>query len=248
MTSRQPEGEVSNSASELAYKVLLGGIADGTYPPGTWVREPAVMAATGVSRTPVREALNRLQAEGVVELHRHRGALVIGWTAEDLDNLFDLRLALEGYGARRAAERGSAEQLKTLRKLCDVMEELLPSAGESELQRLGELCVEFHTELSRASGNRQLAAQLPRVLSPPFVSEAFHHHTLAELAKSFEHHRELVQALEARDSEWAEAVMRAHLRHGRQSLHRMEADRVWMLGESSSSGNNDAAVEPGLAE
>lgn len=226
---------MTGSASELAYQVLLDGIADGTYPPGSWLREPVVMAAAGVSRTPVREALNRLQAEGIVDLVRHRGALVIGWTAADLDHLYDLRLALEGLAARRAAEHATPEQVDVLRRLCDLMDELLPSAGETELQRLGELSSEFHTELSRASGNRQLASQLPRILAPPFVSEAFQHHTHAELARSFEHHRELVQALEARDGDWAQGIMCAHLRHGRESLHRMEADRARAGGVGAAS-------------
>ncbi|GAA3526133.1 GntR family transcriptional regulator [Amycolatopsis ultiminotia] len=213
---------MTGSAKEHAYDVLRRGIADGTYPAGSWVREDDVAAAAGVSRTPIREALHRLQAEGLVQLMRHRGALVVGWTATDLDNLYELRTTIESYGAGRAALHRSAEQLENLQKLCTAMDEILPTAGEQQMQQLAALCVEFHNEVHRASGNRQLAALVPAIVAPPFVSEAFHHHTRLDLERSFDHHRELVQAIEAGDKEWAESIMRAHLRHGRQSLHRME--------------------------
>lgn len=213
---------MSGSAKEHAYRVLRRGISDGTYPAGSWLREEDVATDAGVSRTPVREALHRLQAEGLVQLMRHRGALVVGWTAEDLDNLYELRSNLEGYGARRAARRRTNDHLEHLQKLCATMDEILPTAGEEEMQQLGTLCVEFHSEIHRASGNRQLVALVPSVLAPPFVSEAFHHHTRLDLERSFDHHRELVQAIEAGDGEWAETIMRAHLRHGRHSLRRME--------------------------
>jgi DNA-binding GntR family transcriptional regulator len=222
---------MSGSAREHAYDVLRRGIADGTYPAGSWLREEDVAAAAGVSRTPIREALHRLQAEGLVQLMRHRGALVVGWTEDDLDNLYELRTTIEGYGAGRAALHRTSDQLEHLQKLCTTMDELLPTAGEEEMQQLGVLCVEFHNEIHRASGNRQLAALMPSILAPPFVSEAFHHHTRLELERSFDHHRELVQAIEAQDREWAEAIMCAHLRHGRQSLRRMERHLRFTPGE-----------------
>ncbi|MCV7203819.1 GntR family transcriptional regulator [Mycolicibacterium peregrinum] len=213
---------MNRSARDHAYDVVRTGIASGEYPAGSWLREEEIAAGAGVSRTPIREALHRLEAEGLVQLVRNRGALVVGWTAEDLDNLFDLRIALEGYGARRAAEQRTEAQLERLRELCGTMDELLPTADDEALQRLGSLCVDFHTEIHRATGNRQLTALIPTILAPPFVSEAFHHHTQLDLAQSFGHHRELAQAIEARDGDWAEAIMVAHLRHGRQSLRQME--------------------------
>lgn len=213
---------MGGSATEHAYNVLRRGISDGTFMAGSWLREEDGATFSGVSRTPVREALHRLQAEGLVQLKRHRGALVVGWTAEDLDNLYELRANLEGYGAGRAARNRTTEHLERLQKLCAEMDEILPTAGEDELQQLGTLCIDFHTEVHRASGNRQLVALIPSILTSPFVSEAFRHHTHLEIERSFNHHRELVDAIEAGDSEWAETLMRAHLRHGRHSLRRME--------------------------
>jgi len=214
---------VNGSAKEHVYDLLRGRIASGTYPGGTWLREEEIATGAGVSRTPVREALHRLDAEGLVQLVRHRGALVIGWTAADLDDLFDLRIVLEGYSARRAAERRTDAQVIELRAQCDLMDERLPNADEVGLQQLATLSADFHAAVGRAAGNRQLVALIPTIVAQPFVSEAFHHHTRSDLEHSFDHHREIVAAIEARDGDWAEAIMRAHLRHGRHSLHRMES-------------------------
>lgn len=210
------------SAREVAYEVLRDGIASGAYPPGSWLREEDVATAAGVSRTPVREALHRLQAEGLVQIRRNRGAMVIGWTAQDLDDLYDLRVMLECYGVRQAATQRENIDFPALWAMCDEMDELLSQDNEHDRPRLGQLCIDFHTTLQRASGNRLLLTLLPTVLGTPFVREAFHHHTGADLERSFMHHREILEALEASDGDWAEGVMRAHLRHGRRSLRRME--------------------------
>ncbi|MFC5063331.1 GntR family transcriptional regulator [Actinomycetospora atypica] len=158
---------IERPAQELAYEVLHRGIATGEYPPGTWVREDEVVARAGVSRTPVREALQRLQTEGMVELVRHRGALVVGWTAQDLDDLYDLRVVLEAYGARRAAGCCAGEDLEHLRGLCDRMDGLLPASDRDGREQLALLCIDFHTGLHRASGNRQLVALIPSIVARP---------------------------------------------------------------------------------
>jgi DNA-binding GntR family transcriptional regulator len=219
---RQREAGMARSARELAYEVVQRGILSGEYRPGSWLREEDVAAAAGVSRTPVREALHRLQAEGLVQLLRHRGAVVVGWTAEDLDDMYDLRVMIEGYGVRRATGQRDKVDFAALYAICDEIDQLLPEADEEGRQRLGELCIDFHTILQRGSGNRQLMAILPTLLATPFVREAFHHHTHADLERSFAQHREILEAMEAGDADWAEGIMRAHLRHGRQSLRRME--------------------------
>ncbi|AWT54997.1 GntR family transcriptional regulator [Mycolicibacterium smegmatis] len=220
--SPTPDPQSAVPAREIAYRIVYDAIASGRYLPGQWIREDEVTAEAGVSRTPLREALQRLQSEGLVQLVRHRGALVVGWTSADLDDLFDIRVALETYGARRAAQRRGGAQLESLQKLCASMDEILPAAQEPELQRLGHLCIDFHRGIHEAADNRKLLSVMPMVLAPPFVSEAFHHHTRLELEQAFAHHRELVEAIAIGDEDWAEGVMRAHLRHGRRSLRRME--------------------------
>lgn len=227
----------NGSAKDLAYRVVYDRIAAGHYEPGTWLREDEVAAEAGVSRTPVREALHRLQAEGLIQLVRHRGALVIGWTADDLNNLYDLRVILEGYGARRAAIHCEPTAIDELYAMCTQMDAELPTADDEQLQDLGRRCIDFHMAIQQGSGNRQLVALMPNILAAPFVSEAFHHHTREDLEHSFAHHRELVDAIAARDGDWAEGIMRAHLRHGRWSLRRMERDLPIIARDGDDHGN-----------
>ena len=215
---------MASSARVAAYEAVQRGIASGQYPPGSWLREEDVAAAAGVSRTPVREALHRLQAEGMVQILHNRGAMVVGWTAQDLDDMYDVRVMLEGYAVRRAARCPADIDFPALDAMCTEMEQLLPEADEDDLQRIGQLCIDFHTTLARAARNRQLLAILPALLAPPFVREAFHHHTRPDLERAFGHHREILVALEAGDGDWAEGMMRAHLWAGRRSLRHMELE------------------------
>jgi DNA-binding GntR family transcriptional regulator len=80
--------------TELAYDSIKDGITSGVLAPGEWLREYTVARSLGLSRTPVREALRVLAAEGIVELEHNRGARVIGWTSEDIDEVYRLRALL----------------------------------------------------------------------------------------------------------------------------------------------------------
>lgn len=206
-------------AAEVAYEVIQGAIATGEYAPGSWLREEDIADRAGVSRTPVREALRRLGIEGLVEIVPNRGALVLGWTTRDLDDIHDLRAMLEGYAVRRVAEGGHAD-LPALAALCTEMERLLEIDGESTFPRIGELSSEFHTALYVASANRQLLAVMPALIEIPLAREGYHQRTREMIERSMTQHRDILDAIAARDGDWAESVMRAHIRSGRSSLRR----------------------------
>ena len=92
-------------AVDKAYQTVRERIVRGVYPAACRITEQEVAAVAGVSRTPVREALRKLHAEGLLEFIPHQGAIVAEWTAEDRDDVFELRALLEAYGAARAARR-----------------------------------------------------------------------------------------------------------------------------------------------
>ena len=96
-------------AAEKAYRTVRERILRGEYPSALRITEQEIADATGVSRTPVREALRRLQAEGFVTVIANQGAIVTEWSANDTDDVFELRALLEPYGAARAAHRITAE-------------------------------------------------------------------------------------------------------------------------------------------
>jgi DNA-binding GntR family transcriptional regulator len=204
-------------AAEVAYRTIQRAIVSGEYAPGSWLREEDLAERAGVSRTPVREALRQLKIEGLVEMVPNRGALVLGWTARDLDDIHDLRAMLEGYAVRRAAE-GPAIDLGTMEALCTGMETLLAAEGEAGYARIGELSSEFHSALYQASGNRQLIAVMPALIQIPLAREGYHQRSRDAVVRSMAQHREILDAIAARDGDWAESVMRAHIRAGRTSL------------------------------
>jgi DNA-binding GntR family transcriptional regulator len=205
----------------VAYEAIRRAIASGEYAPGSWLREEDLAARAGVSRTPVREALRQLNIEGLIEIVPNRGALVLGWTACDLDDVHDLRAMLEGYAVRRTAETPGVD-LAGLTALCTEMERLLDEGGETDYARIGELSVDFHTALHEASGNRLLTSVLPALIQIPLAREGYHQRTREAVARSTAQYREILDAIAiaAGDGDWAESVMRAHVRSIRGSLRR----------------------------
>ncbi|MFF5986666.1 GntR family transcriptional regulator [Prauserella flavalba] len=210
--------------SDRVYADLHREILTGGRVPGSRLREEEIAETFGVSRTPVREALRRLSADGLIELIPHRGAEVVRWAADDIEELFDLRCLLEGHAARRAAQRGEVD-LERLRELCARMEAHLDDTDPRAADEITRLNMEFHRTIHRAGG-RALPDLLTRVIEVPVVRRTFDEYSAEELRRSFGQHRELVNALAAGDGDWAEAVMRSHLRAARASwrTHRRQAE------------------------
>ena len=119
MTS--PDGFDETRAVELAYRSIREQILSGEQAGGEWLRESDLANALGVSRTPVREALRRLSAEGFVRHERNRGAQVQSWTFKDLEDVYALRSLVEPWACGLAAAGGEAD-LDALQRLADDMD------------------------------------------------------------------------------------------------------------------------------
>ncbi|MEQ3552313.1 GntR family transcriptional regulator [Pseudonocardia nematodicida] len=211
----EPPGTVSAVAEPVAdrlHAALRTEILDGSRPAGARLREEEIAEAHGTSRTPVREAIRRLVADGLAVLTPHRGAEVVSWTEEDLDELFDLRVLLEGHAAARAAASGRADTDR-LTALCDAMEARRHPPDHAEITRLN---LEFHREVHRAGGQRVLPDLVGRVVEVPLVHRTIRRYRPERLDASFAQHRDLIAAIEAGDADWARAVMTAHLRAARE--------------------------------
>jgi DNA-binding GntR family transcriptional regulator len=200
-----------------AYDRLRTQILKGSLPPGEWLREENLANDLGVSRTPVREALRRLHADGLVEVTPRRGAQVVTVSDADMADTYELRSRLEGLAARRAAMKGY-DDLAALRRLCDEMEALLDRLDDDACERMTLLNLRLHEIVTAAAEVKALPALLSGIMQVSVVRHTFSHYTQAELDRSFAQHRELIDAIEARDPDWAEAVMRSHLLGARASL------------------------------
>lgn len=207
-------------AVDKAYQTVRQGIISGRYPAAARVTEQEIAAAAGVSRTPVREALRRLHAEGVVDFTPNLGAVVTAWTAADADEVFELRAMLESYAARRAARFATEEQLAELRELA---EQQLREASERHaeyLDRIGEINNRFHRRLQEAAHSPRLGRALASLIEAPLMMKTFNKYTADDLERSAGHHIDLVRALEAHDPDWAAAVMVNHIHAARGALKR----------------------------
>lgn len=196
-------------SSDIAYRSILDLILRGEVGFGERLVEKSLVAASGVSRTPVRQALNRLAAEGVVDISRNKGAHVATFTDEDVRSLLDVRARFESQAAGLAVERLTEEDLDRLAALAREMEELVE--GEYDPFELSRLNNAFHTVFIEKCGNRHLALAIQSLVMPAMVARTYGRYTPGALRRSMHHHAELVVAAAAGDAVWVESAMRTHI-------------------------------------
>jgi DNA-binding GntR family transcriptional regulator len=206
------EGEASG-AVETAYRFIRTAIITGELTSGETLQESRLAERIGVSRTPVREALSRLASEGLVVLERYRRGQVASFSQSDVAEVFRLRGKLEGHGARRACRRISSDDIARLEAVEDEMEEVFAELGwHRHLSRFDELNNEFHAIIARAADSPRLERILASSLELPASIFNYYIEPLDERTRrTHRQHREIIAALKARNPDWAEAAMSAHL-------------------------------------
>ncbi|WP_265443706.1 GntR family transcriptional regulator [Flexivirga meconopsidis] len=209
--------------ASAVYEDLRTRILGGRLECGVWLRAEALADELNVSRTPVREAFRQLASDGLIELIPNRGARVALISDEDLEATYELHAILEGYGARRAAELQLAD-VGRLRELCDVMERTLATGDADRYDEITRLNLEFHGDIHRASGNVALPGMIAGFAQRSLVRHTFANYTPAEIERAFDQHREMTDAIEARDGALAEAIMRSHVLGARTTLRRRLAE------------------------
>jgi DNA-binding GntR family transcriptional regulator len=225
-------------ADEIAYR-LQASILDGEYPPGTRLNQDELCARFGVSRTPVREALRKLQAQNLVELVPNKGATVRAPTRHELDEVYEIRAELEGYAAELAAAAITPGGLARLRAVQDnVAAEIelletddLDAAEEAAFNaRVTRANERFHDEINRASGNERLAAiiaDLQGYFPKDYVWRATRHGTESR-ALGVDDHEAILAALESGDGAAARKAMSDHIRFARRLLlDYLDEHRFW---------------------
>jgi len=194
------------SRGEKAYDTLFAAIQDGTLQPGARLREVELAEWIGISRTPVREALGRLEGEGLVARDPHRGMIVARLDPDMVTELYYMREVLEGTAAGLAARHATDAEISTLRAIADRDRNTRDTARLAENNRV------FHDALYRAAHNRYLVKTLNTLRqSMALLGQT----TLAmpgRSATALEEHRRLIRAIEKRDSEAATKAAREHIR------------------------------------
>jgi len=192
-------------------------IFDHVLQPGEWIDEVAVVARYGISRTPLREALKVLAAEGLVTLKPRRGCYVAEISKEDASEIYPVLAMLEGRCAFEATRKLSDLAAAELQACHDALEQ---AAAAGEIRQFFEVNQEFHRLVQEQAGNRwliQIINDLRKVLK---LSRLNSMSRVGRLDSSLAEHRLILAAMLDRDAEGAEAAMRAHLLAGQHAIQK----------------------------
>jgi GntR family transcriptional regulator, vanillate catabolism transcriptional regulator len=230
MTRGRSSPQILRAVLRLREMILTGGLE-----PGKRVPELKLVGTTGVSRTPLRIAMEQLAHEGLLERRPRGGFVVRAFTVQEIEHAIDVRGVLEGAAARAAAERHpAAADLVPLTQLVlqlDAVVRELPAVEAFE--RYVALNEEFHRRLLELSGNQMLGRLMAQVSALPFASpsafvmiQAYVPESHQVLLIGQEHHRTLVDAIARGEGTRAEAIAREHARLALRNLDVARRDRA----------------------
>ncbi len=211
----------SISIADQIFEQLERDILSGRYARGEVLSEMSLAKQLGVSRTPVREAIRRLEQENILE-ETGRGVTVVGISHEDMLDMYDIRLQIEGLAARRAAERITEEELAAMRETLDLQHFYLDKGGESASTQIKNLDSQFHEQFYRSSASK---AYCDTLLSLHKKITKFRMASVSKRSRaeqSIAEHEAIYNALAARDSEAAARAATEHARHARDRIENME--------------------------
>ena len=232
--------KVSNlSLVNQAYRELKNIILEHQVPLGGKLNEGELAGALGISRTPVREAINRLEKEGLIEILPQRGAFVVQFSEKDIFELFLIRENLEGLAAYLAAERVDENHLA---KLTSCIEGFREPFGQKDIKRYAKEDFKFHQTIVMLSDAQRLINLISTLYDHIRIFRLTTMGLSDRMKTSLEDHRLLIEALRKRNPVESEQRMRLHIRHVRdgvmqniklflsgseKALPRMKEKRVW---------------------
>jgi DNA-binding GntR family transcriptional regulator len=214
---------------EAVYQQLKTAILTGVFRPGQTLRQEDVARQLGVSRGPLREALPKLEAEGMIIATPHRGCTVVSLAPAEIMEIFELRAMLEASLAKAAARKKEPDAVRRLREIASTMRSLEVSTIEADQKRWFDLNYELHEILLAVAGRRHhlRVLQIVRALAEPYIRMEI------GLAGSFveaqEEHEGLIDAFAAGDCETLEKLTREHVQRTAQRI--IEALRESKIGE-----------------
>jgi DNA-binding GntR family transcriptional regulator len=199
--------ELERVDTKRAYELIRERITTLALPPGTPLNEQALAAELGMALVPVREALKLLAHDNLVVISPRHGLYVSDVNIPDLEQLSEMRLALEGLSARLAAQRATPDDLVVL----EALRAEQASTPAEDSQRLFAVDHKFHQAIARAARNRYLADTLERTFTLSMRLWYLALPKLGSLTGSVEQHLELVEAIKNGDADRAEQIMREHV-------------------------------------
>lgn len=222
--------------TDWAYKTIKEDVLNLRHPPGAQLGVETLADQMGISRTPVREALLRLQSEGLLRSIPRVGFFVTEITKQDLEELFELRILLESHVAKKAAPHLTDEDLDRLDALINKQSVVAAKAGD--LAKFLEIDIALHDLLLERGGNKRLVGMMETIHDLTFRERALSIRSAHNIRETLQEHQKLVEGLHKRDGELASRLMRDHLSAVR--------DRILVLVDStdnSTESGNEISFE-----
>ena len=211
----------SISIADQIFEQLEKDILSGRYARGEILSEVSLAKQLGVSRTPVREAIRRLEQENILQ-ETGRGLLVVGISQEDMMDMYEIRLQIEGLAARRAAVRITDAELSAMRETLDLQRFYVEKGAESNSDQIKNLDSQFHEQLYQSSGSKAFCDTL---LSLHKKITKFRRASVSKRSRamqSIEEHETIYEALAKHDPEAAANAVREHALRARERIHQLE--------------------------
>jgi DNA-binding GntR family transcriptional regulator len=199
------------SAADAAYLSIRSEILEGVLAADERLTEVTLAERLGISRTPVREAVKRLLIEGFLTRLPGEGLRVTGLNPDEVQQIFRIRTMLESYGARRAAEFASEADMAELHRLAAIMSDHTPPRAPADYETISEANTAFHRTIMQAAQSPRLAAMLSLAVNLGLVLRTYQMYSADDMIRQSRHHHDIAEAISARDPDWAEAAMTAHV-------------------------------------
>ena len=204
------------SRAQHVYEALIEQFREGSYKPGDRIRAEDVARSFDVSRTPVREALSRLQERGLLEM-TPTGLAVAQLRRQQVLELYAMRELLEGAAARFAAQHAAPSDIASMRQIAEAFAE----APEADLARVAHLNRAFHAAIYDAAHNRYLITMLTDMHDALMLLPSTTFEAAGRQAEAVVEHAAILAAIEARDPDEADRLSQLHIRHARDTRLKM---------------------------
>ncbi len=200
-----------SKASDSAYATIREMIVSGALAPGDPVREEALAEICGVSRTPIREAMRRLESDMLIQRSESQRSFVSEWSLDDIEDAYELRALLEGVAAHRACKVITGEQVAELKAINARLGQAI-ARQPADIEGFLAANRDFHALILSVVGSARLEALLQSLIEAPIVWRTAHHYSEDELGRSHHEHEELIAAFDRGDENWATTIMEGHIR------------------------------------
>lgn len=209
MTKNLLENTGHGSLGNKIFTVLRDKILNEEYTQGQKLNEVALSKELNISRTPIREALKQLELGGLVKSISNKGVYVLGFSHRDIDDMLEIRYALEGLAIQLAIERINDEELEKIKEVYDLMEFY---AEKGDQEKFNEINIAFHEAIYRCTQSKYFEQLLTDINYYIHVTSRHSIRQPDRLISAAQEHREIYEAILARDKDLAKEKIQNHIR------------------------------------